>query len=757
MTTHAMRLRRTLACSTGILVFFSCNAAYAQTASDNDSTGHEIIVTALKRETRLQDTPLSISAVGGETLLKQGASSATDMIRQVPGLNMTETNTSQRRISIRGVQSAGESTVGLYLGETPVSGPNSATSDPSSITPDLNLFDVARVEVLRGPQGTLYGSGSMSGTFKLIFNEPNSNEYAGAFDGSISDIKGGGMNYSTRGMVNIPLVEDVLGFRAVGFYDRRAGFVDNVVLNQKDVNSARSYGGRFMLQLTPATGVKINATAILQEQESHDSPMWFPAVGKYKTDAEHKQPFPNSFRLYSLNGEADLGFATLTASGSRYTWDGTKYIDGTRSARAAGDRYAYCSRYFNVTGACTDAQKQEYKDWVYSLLPLSGYQPMKVGAWVWEGRLSGTSGKWLDWTVGIFRESRSDSAVSSTVEADGVTGLVKFPIVYNFSRSIDVSLKQTAFFGEATVRPVEGLNITGGLRRYSYKKESTGQVLSTSYINASIAGPPLTTNADASGWVTKINVSYEPTRDIMVYAQRSEGFRPGGLNNTPGLPDDLIAYTSDSLTNYEMGIKTSWFDRKVTFNVSAYQIDWKNMQISAAIPNFNFITNVGASRIRGTEVEFAAYLVEGLSINGNMAFQRGKLRTDQINGVVTAAGKKGDRIPNEPSFTAAVGAEYGWAASDAVDAFVRMDYSYTGKSNSEFRPNSPIFEKMGNFSMVNARAGIEYADWNVSVFINNLFDKTGLIRVSSNTFSNLEQATISSTPRTVGLSVRRNF
>lgn len=758
MANRLFELRRNLARSTATLVLFSATGAVAQEASSSDqrsNAGNEIVVTALKRETRLQDTPLAISAVTGAALQNQGASSVADMVRQVPGLNITEGNTGQRRITIRGVQSAGESTVGLYLGETPITGPNSATSDPSSITPDLNMFDIARIEVLRGPQGTLYGSGSMSGTVKFVFNEPSTTDYAGAFDGMLADIKNGGMSYSARGMVNTPLVENLIGLRVVGYYEKRGGYVDNVTLGQKDVNSAKSYGTRIMLRMTPTERLTLDGMATLQEQNADDASYWYPASGRYATDSAHKTPFPNSFRLYNAKANYDMGFATATVSSSHYTWNATKYIDGTRGAINAANRGTYCARYFGITGTCSTAQRAAYAQYITDQLPLAGYQPMDVSAWAHEARLSSNGKGWLDWTVGVFHESRKDSAVSSTVGADAVSGEILFPIVYNFSRTIAVRLKQTAFFGEATVRPLTGLSITGGLRRYSYDKTSVAQVLTTSYINGSTAGPPTTQDDDASGWVTKINVSYEPTQDIMLYAQRSEGFRPGGINTTPGLPPELIPYTSDSLVNYEAGIKTSWLDRALSLNISVYQIDWDDMQISASIPSFNFITNVGKSRIRGIEAELSAQPIDGLSISGNLAYQHGTLQTDQRSGTIEAPGLKGDRLPYEPYFTGAIGAEYLMPLTDDLNLLARADYTYTGRSYSEFRPTSIYYEKMGNFSNVNLRLGVQNDAWGAFLFVNNLFDTLGRIKVSSGVLS--EQSTLSSPPRTVGVNIRRNF
>ncbi|MDB5422278.1 MAG: TonB-dependent receptor plug, partial [Brevundimonas sp.] len=678
MITIASRLRTLLGCGVATSVLMIATQAQAQEVPPEPEDAaqlDEIVVTALRRETNLQDTALSITAMSGATLEKMGASTLQDLASSVPGLNLTEGNTGQRRISVRGVQSAGESTVGLYLGETPIAGPNSATSDPSSMTPDLNMFDVSRVEVLRGPQGTLFGSGSMSGTFRVVFNQANTHDYEGAVDLTANTIKGGGEGYSARGMVNVPMVEGLLGARLVLYDESRGGYVDNVRLGQEDVNEVRAYGGRLMVNFTPLENLKVTGLVNLQNQDAKDSNGWLPGVGEYKNDNYTKLSFPNEFRLYNLAAEWDLGPVTLNGSTSYYTWDATKYIDGSLAAlsvRAAG---TYCARYNGITGACTPAQLANYRAYIDSVFPLSGYQPMQVESRIHELRMTSNSDGPLTWTVGAFYEDRSDSAVSSTVEADPVSGEVYMPIVYNFSRSIAVDLTQKALYGEATYEVLDGLKITAGVRAYEYEKTSRSQILSTSFINASVAGPLTTYDSSDSGQVYKLNVSYDITPDAMVYAQYAEGFRPGGINNTPGLTADLIPYSSDSLENYEIGAKTSWFDNRLTVNVSAYEIKWSNMQIAAAIPNFNFIANVGASTIKGVEIEASARPMPGLALTGSMGFVDGTLDVDQTTGLIVAAGKAGDTIPNEPDFKAAFAADYTWPIASGIDGMVRLDYS----------------------------------------------------------------------------------
>lgn len=752
-----LTLRRRLLCCGATLGFLLPLSAHAQEGVRQHEAAEveEIVVTALRRETRLQDTALSITAMSGEALLNMGATTVQDIVSSVPGLNLTEGNTGQRRISVRGVQSAGESTVGLYLGETPITGPNSATSDPSSITPDLNMFDVNRVEVLRGPQGTLFGSGSMSGTFRVVFNEADVDGYEGAVDLTGSTIHGGSEGYGVRGMVNVPIMEGLLGARLVLYDELRGGYVDNVRLGQEDINEARSYGGRLMLAFTPSESFKVTGLITLQNQTAEDTNGWTPGVGTYKNNNYHKQPFPNEFALYNLAAEWDLGWATLNGTTSYYSWDATKYIEGSLAALSARQAGSFCARYNGITGACNATQLANYRAYIDSVFPLSGYQPMHVEAKIHEARLSSNSDGALTWTVGAFYESRSDDATSSTVEVDPISGEVYMPIVYNFSRFVAVDLTQKALFGEATYEVLDGLKVTVGARAYQYEKESQSQVLMTSYINSSVAGPLSTYNSDSDGWVGRLNISYDIADNAMVYAQYSEGFRPGGINNTPGLTPDLIPYASDSLESYEIGAKTSWFDGRLTLNASAYEIKWADMQIAASIPNYSFIANVGASTIRGLEIEAAARPLPGLSLTGSMGLVDGKLDTDQTTGLIVAAGRAGDTIPNEPDFKAAFAADYTWPVTQSFDGMVRLDYAYTGESTSTFRPTSPYYETMGDFSNVNIRGGVEGDGWGAYVFVNNLFDEVGKVKVASQ--ATYEQLTFSIPPRTVGVNLRRRF
>jgi iron complex outermembrane recepter protein len=216
----------------------------ASAEAQSGQPGGEIVVTALKRATNLQQTPVSIAAVSEQTLTHLGATSVNDYFRQIPNMQVEGNSPTARRITIRGVRAAGEATVGLYYDESPLTGPNGTTQDAASTNPDVNLFDVQRVEVLRGPQGTLYGAGSMGGTLRVLYNKANTKQFEGAVEGQATVMQDGGPGYYMKAMANLPLVDDKLAVRFVGYYDKREGYVDDSYLGKQNINGTKSYGGR---------------------------------------------------------------------------------------------------------------------------------------------------------------------------------------------------------------------------------------------------------------------------------------------------------------------------------------------------------------------------------------------------------------------------------------------------------------------------------------------------------------------------------
>jgi len=717
-----------------------------------------VVVTALKRETSLQETPVSIAAINEETLNNMGATSIVDYVRSVPGLQVTDMGPGQRRVTLRGIQAAGESTVGLYYDEVPLSGPSGTTSDSSLQSPDVNLFDVERVEVLRGPQGTLYGSGSMGGTLRVIFNKPDSTEFTGAFDGQLASTEDGGMGHYAKGMVNVPLVRDKLAARAVLFREQRAGYIDNPRLGLEDVNRSTTRGGRFMLGFTPADNITLTGSALIQEAETEDNSAWYEVEGDYNNSQYVRSPFPDDLNLYNVTLKWELGPTALTATSSYYEWEMVRNTDWTPVYIPLRSSAPSCRRYNNITtGNCTPAQLAAYQAWFDTRQPSLLFQPMGVDSWNHEVRLSSTAGGKLEWTVGGYFEDREDFATSNIIKADAATGLALYPIDYTGLRVLNSTVEQKALFGEASYTLLDKLTLTAGARRYDYDKTVSGQVLITNIVSGSIAGPFASTDASESGWTTKLNASYKLTDDAMAYATASQGFRPGGANNIPGLSEVLTSYKADKLWNYELGVKTAWFGGRYTANIAAYLIDWTDMQVSARTTDgtFTFLTNVGAAQIEGVEVELVARPLRSLQLSAGLNFSNAELSEDQINNIANAPGRDGDRIPNVPKFSGSAAAQYEWPLGSELGGMARADFSYVGTSYSEFRPDNIYYEKMGDYSLLNLRAGVEHEEWGAYLFVSNVLGEIGKARVTSS--SGIEQAVFSTAPRTFGLNVRKSF
>ncbi|WP_293781279.1 TonB-dependent receptor [Sphingosinicella sp.] len=733
------------------------------TAAAQEAVGDEIIITALKRDTNLQDTPISISAITGDAISNSGVQSIADLNSSVPSLTFVDGGPSQRRVVIRGIQAAGEPTVGTYYDETPVTGVIGAGNDAGGSTPELRLFDVERVEVLRGPQGTLYGSGSMGGTLRVIYKKPT-NEFDAAIDTSLSATKHGGANFEASGMVNVPIATDKLAMRATGFYRKADGYIDNTTLRIKDINEQKYYGGRLLLRATPTDDLTIDAAYYMNRART-DTPSWTLEAGKYNSDALTRQPIRDDVDLFSLTAAYDFGGVVLTAAGSYMERDISTVSDVSRFIRSTRTA-AGCGARLNGSPAipCAGTQLTDYYALVDSQSTSALFPQQNMEAWTGEIRLSSDGTGPLNWTIGGFFSDRDIHVENPQVNADPVTGAIIYPLEIATSRYINDSLRQVAAFGEVSYDVTDRLNLTAGVRYFRYDKDINGETTKGSILVGAVVRPLSFVSSDEDGTAFKFNASYKITDDVLFYAEASQGFRPGGANQVIGLAQELTPYQSDSLWNYEAGLKTTLLDRKLTLNMDVFQIDWSDMQISTRTPNgaFAYIGNAGSARIRGFELEGSLRPVEGLSISGNLAYLDAKLTEDQPNAgtsIAPAAGFDGDRIPFVPKFTAGLSAQYVWGLAEGLNGFLRMDANHVGGSWSDFRPSYVFTRYIDDYEIANLRIGVEAEDnaWGVYAFVNNLFDDTAITRSTSNAIAQNRTLVNSVAPRTVGLNFRANF
>lgn len=734
-------------------------------SSQGAAVGGDIVVTALKRGTRLQDTPLAISAVTGESLERAGTTSFTQLTSDTPSLRIVDNGPGNRRVILRGVVGAGEPTVGVYYDESPVSGSVGTGSDAAGSTPDFRVFDVERAEVLRGPQGTLYGSGSMGGTVRIIYEKPKTDLLEGAGAVDLSAVKGGSPGAAVDGMINLPIATDKLALRVVGSYQQFAGYIDNSYYGTKNINDGYALGGRALLRFTPTDELTIDLGAYYTKV-STDASRWIDETGeRHVTNGRSKSGNYDTNRIFSGTLRYDFGPVALTAVSTYFDRD--KIAMGDVSDNFNGrNTAAGCAQYLlrDSTATCSASDLASYLDLTNTILFSSLYQPQSVRNWTNEVRLSSTDGGPFNWTVGGYIEDRKTTVRSTLLAADPRTGEL-LPFVSDniyYDRTISDHLKQKALFAELSYEFFEKLTATAGTRWYEYDKTVGGVVDRGQIHYVSVASPYREARSKENGFVFKFNLAYEFSRDLMIYAQAAEGFRPGGVNQANGLPVALAGYSADSLWNYEVGLKSQPIDG-VYFNLTGYQIDWTNMQVSARTAGagsvFGLISNVGAARVKGVEAEFNASPVSGLSLIANVGYTDAKLSEDQVSSIVIAAGRKGDRLPFVPKWNVSASIDYLWSLSDSLEGSVRFDGTYAGSSYSTLAATDIYRRKVDEYALFNARFGVQAPDgnWSAHLYVNNIFDAEATTTKSSTGNTGGLTTVYGAQPRTIGVNLAKRF
>ncbi|MBB5684779.1 TonB-dependent receptor [Sphingobium boeckii] len=736
-------------------------APVSDESASEDETGGEIVVTALKRDSTIQKTPITISAVTGEMLTRAGVTDVTGITQAVPNLVFVDGGSDRTRVVIRGIQSVGEPTVGVYYDETAVTGAVSPGNDAGLSTPRLKLFDVQRVEVLRGPQGTLYGSGSMAGTVRILFNKPTQ-KLEGAVEAEIGSIDGGSSRHDVQGMINVPIISDVLAARLVLFDANSGGFIDNTRLNRKNTGSAHSQGGRFLVRFTPTDSLTIDASANYQKTRG-ETGQYFLDGPALKNTLFIQMPSVDKSELYNVTARWDLGPVTATAIAS-YADRKINNTSGDTSQLLLGNlnNPAVCQRLRGNGSPCSPETQATFNAYVQSTTPAAITPRLDTSGPSAELRLSSNGRQFLDWTVGTYYSKRNGDVTNGATMADPLTGELISPEIYLYKRVVQDKLEQIAFFGEGAAHITSKLTFTGGLRYFKYDRSVGGQTLKGFDLLGINVQPYAITSSSDTGWISKFNAAYQANEKILFYASASQGYRPGGVNQVLGLPPEFAPYEADSLWNYEVGLKTSWFNNRLNFNIDAYRIDWDNMQVAGRTstgPGFSFISNAGAARAQGIEAEFSARPLQGLSFQANASFSSSKLSEDQVSSAIVAAGRKGNRIPFTPKVTMGASADYTAPIANDLNMTAHVDLNHVGQSYSEFNPTNIFRRNLPAYTLTNVRFGIdnESARWGIYVFANNVFNKVTVSYVIQTAATGGNAYAASAAPRTVGLGVRSKF
>jgi len=715
-----------------------------------------VTVTATKRAENAQDISQSLTVVSEEQLKLIGAQDFADLVNLTPGVELRNTQAGKGAISIRGVSELNTanlaggtgSSVGFYLDEMPLA--------MAGYLPDIKSFDIQRVEVLKGPQGTLYGEGSLSGTIRLISNAPDQNEFAAGLDLTASSTKGGDGNHAFNGMVNIPLVQDKLALRVVGFDQSVGGFIETTDASgnpsSKNANYNDTTGGRASLLWTPTDRIDVTASVFISSADRGA-----PSVAKKDQVVAQSvaSATEDDLSAYNLTAKFDLGFADLISSSSYFDREANGIVD-------QGGLVPQVNFVFGLFGVPMTVDGVYIDQW------------LETDAFAEEIRLVSTGDGPLDWTVGAFYKTH-DSRLGFVSDGEpGIpssvwVGLSQYltggavTIPDGFSTDTSTETEQIAIFGEATYAFNEKFDVLVGGRLFKEKRDSTS---SFSGVFPVLLGGPLpgTFSSDAEDEIfnPKIALTYHWNEDVLGYVTASRGFRSGGQNDlsvfVPGSPTE---YEPEQLTNYEVGFKSTLAGGSVRLNAAAFYMEWEDLQsVIAEGPGGigEVVGNIGAASSQGVEFELAAQLTDSLRLM--LAGALIDATTDEAvqvpdpsgGGAVTVA--SGTRIPNvaESSFSAAL--DYDFSVTDSLDGFARASWSYVGGSTNYIVRNQTV----PAYNLVDLKLGIKRDGWSASIFANNVFNEDVLLsREITDNLADGEPRYTWGRPRTIGVNLALDF
>lgn len=730
----------------------------AALSADVAAPAADIVVTALKRPTTLGDTEISMVAVTGAQVLARGVYDLRGAAALLPGLVPIATAPLQQRIAIRGVTGTGEATVGVYYGETPISGPSGTTFDPAASTPDVDLVDVDRIELLRGPQGTLYGASSMGGTLRVLFNKPDATRWTGHVEGGVSAVQGGGMGGAVAAIVNAPIVRDTLAARLVVHRRTVGGYVENDRLGLKDTGGVLRQGVRLGLAWTPTPAVRVDALALHQDTRIDDAGFWYPDLGRYRNDQPVPTPNRERLDLASLTAHWTTGAVAVVATGSYYRWTIVKEGDFTQVLAQQATSEAACQRYAMLADdtACSPEQRGEFQAYLQTRLPGVLYQPFHVESTTAEVRVSSDRPGALAWTVGAFVERRRDLAESYTVRADAATPLRVVPPNITGLRLLHSALDQQALFAEARWGITSRLSATAGLRYFHYTRTAYGSVPIPNIITGTgDIGTGRYARAD-DGTNLKAELAYRLPGETLVYAIAAEGFRPGGVNITPDLSDQERSYDADHVWSYELGARMRVAGGRLALEGAVYHIDWSDTIYAAWSANgaFGYNTNIGTVRIDGVEAK-AGLAIGVIRLTGSANYTYARLGEDQPANTADGAGRRGDPLPNVPRLGYALGAQANILMAGGKLATFGVDAVGATRVPTAFNDRNTYYEVTPARLVIDASSDIRLAQWRAGISIRNVLNAVGATRLTSSAFG--ERQLYSSAPRTVILSLDRDF
>ena len=714
----------------------------------------EIMVTANKRGpgTSIQDTAMSISAITADAIDKRNLVGMDDYLRTLPGVNMIDRGVGQNAIIIRGISAdpAGEGfsvgpTVGVYLGETPITGYALGS------TADIKMVDIERIEVLRGPQGTLYGSSSLGGTVRNIPVAPNLSKLTGSLSVGYSDTaEASSGNNHLKGVINIPLIEDKLALRAVGYRFHNSGYIKNIAgsdaatitgasafnaselaVNQDDIGNSDYEGFRIAALFQPSEKLAATLTYLKQDLEQEGKPESELDLGTYSQTRLQlagggDEGLADTIEVVSLTLEYDVSWAMLTSASS---WIDEEFRRDTDLSSAFG--LPFTQLFSNTADVFTEE------------LRLST---------LFDGSFQFVAGLYYEDTESGFKELDYWAGDQTLNFFDSSTALLA-DVKDSFT------LQQKAVFGEVTYNVSEQFTLTAGFRAFEYEKIDTQD-----RDGIFVGGLSLTTaKVNDSGNTFKLGAAYTTESDNLIYANWSEGFRLGktllplppqcdsdddGIYDGTNLSIDNDVTDPDNLETFEVGGKFSLLDGRATFNAALYHSNWDGIPINVTADcGLGTVDNAGEARVQGLELEAVVYVTPALRLEAGVSYVDAELTEDAL----TLGGVDGDRLPGSPDRSINLGVQYDFSI-DGNASYIRSDYAYVGEFYNNLKEAG---DAAGGYHQLNVKAGLMVNNIRVDLSVNNLTNADDVTWFDTGLIAN-RRATVLR-PRTIGLNIGYSF
>jgi outer membrane receptor protein involved in Fe transport len=703
----------------------------------------EIIVTAQKREQTLAEIPMSITVLDGDMLARQQADNFQDMLALVPGLSISGGTAGVTRLTLRGINTGGvASTVGVYVADVPF-GSSSGLANGAILSGDFDTFDLARVEVLRGPQGTLYGASSLGGVMKYVPNPANTEKFEAKLQGTVESVKDADPGYSVTGAINVPM-GDTFAIRASGFYRVDEGYIDSIgnnpipalqdpsvnvldgTLVQEGINTVDTYGGRLQALFKPSDDFSITLMALMQNINSgapntvDGDPATLAQLNGSPVQSRYQEQFTDiAYRIYSGTIDWDFGAASLQSVTSYGTFEQDFQVDAAVAASLTGGTPLSAL----LTFLFDDPNTPEVAPLLSSILP----QITSTDKWTQEFRLVSADSDRFEWLVGAYyteEESLIDQTILA-VEPGTQTVVAGFPTLA--VASVTSKYEEIALFANATWHITDEFELSFGAR------QSDNEQSATQFTDGPLAGgAPATIEGSSSE--TPFTWSFSPryaiTDNTSTYLRIATGFRPGGPNILPpgAPPGTPTSYDSDNLTSYEAGVKTESASGRFALDLAAYYLDWDDIQLFAVVNGFGVNANGGTAVSKGMEFTASFFPTDEFVVSFNGAFTDAYLTEDTEIG-----GLDGDPLTAVPEWSFGLSGDYEWAVLGNSTAYVGATVGYTGERPYDFdeRNADGSLSELDSYTTLNLRAGLRTERWNFELYGKNVTDEAGITSVST--------------------------